>query len=338
MSSERNSARALVVHYSQSGDVAKTAETVSEAFLAEGIDVVRERLRPVDEFPFPWRRIGRFFNVMPECIYGLAGEIETPEFDADASYDVVVICYPVWFLAPSLPTVSFLRHEKSRVLENTNVVTFVVCRNMWTVASETMKRLLRKRGAVHRDNVAVTHQGPIWATFVSTPRLLLFGKRDRLWNIFPPGGIDEGAVERIRNLGTALAEQVRRGEPAEGAFLSGRGATEVEEKYLLPELIGSWVFRAWGAVLLGLGKIGGNWLRIPAVYLFVFTLVCLIVIGIPILFVFRILAYPILQPWMRKYVARLRRPSDGGQEIDPKKRNADPGGSRDAVSRASSPM
>lgn len=224
MSSERTSAKALVIHYSQSGDVAKTAETVSEVMQSHGVEVVRERLRPVHEFPFPWRRIGRFFNVMPECIYGLAGEIETPEFDADASYDVVVICYPVWFLAPSLPTVSFLRHEKSRVLDGANVVTFVVCRNMWTIASETMKRLLQQCGAVHRDNVAVTHQGPIWATFVSTPRLLLFGKRDRLWNLFPPGGIDDGAVARIRNLAGVLSEQISGGNSPEGAYLSGQGA------------------------------------------------------------------------------------------------------------------
>lgn len=326
MSSDHHQPNVLLVQFTQTGATSEIAEAFAEPLERHGVDVVREVITPRIPYPFPWRSVGRFFDVMPECVLARTPEIETPRFDPRRDYDLVVIFYQVWFLSPSLPILGFLNHPHAEVLRGKSVVTVVVSRNMWATAGEKMKRSLADRGAIHRDNISVTHQGPIWATFVTIPRLLLYGKRDRLWNLFPPPGIGAGQIRRMAGFGECLAPQLTScvghqapdsdaaeltpPAPPARPFFPGMDAAPVVERYLLPEFIGSYVFTFWAHVITTMGNLGGKWLRRFGTYCFVATLVCLIVVGIPILLVARIVMFPVLNPWIRKYAARLRQPSD----------------------------
>ena len=303
--------RVLVIEYTQTGATADLAEAFAAPLVSRGISVDRERIQARAEYPFPWKRIGRFFDVMPDCILGHAPEIETPDFDPQTEYDLIAIFYQVWFLAPSLPIQGFLKHPAAAVLRGRRVMTVVVSRNMWTVASEKLKRQLGELGARHRDNVSVTHQGPIWATFVTIPRLLLFGKRDRLWSIFPPPGLDSTQLDRLTTYGRIAADKLTDSQTeSDGPWLAGQHATHVEQRYVLPEIFGERVFRFWATVLIGLEKRVGRWARQLGIYCFVFSLVCLILLGIPILLIARVILFPIVQPWLKRRVALLQEPSD----------------------------
>lgn len=303
--------RVLLLYYTQTGATADTVEAFAGPLRERGIVADAVPLKPAVPYPFPWKSVGRFFDVMPECVTGQSCEIQDPEFDAEAGYDLVVLFYPVWFLSPCLATRGFLEHPSARVLRNRKVITVVVSRNMWTVASEKVKRLLAEAGARHCDNISVTHQGPVWATFITIPRLLLFGKRDRLWKVFPPPGLGETELGRLRTFGESLAEQLCSGGLEQpGPFFAGMGATGVQERYLLPELCGVRIFEFFAGWIQRLENLGGKWLRRLGIYCFVFTLVCLIVLGIPLLFVIKLALSPLIKPRMRKYVQRLREPSD----------------------------
>ncbi|MDZ4688783.1 MAG: hypothetical protein SH850_27225 [Planctomycetaceae bacterium] len=303
--------RVLAICYSQSGDAARCSEAFLAPLTAAGATVDVATLRPVPPYPFPWKSVRRFFDVMPDCVRGIAPAIEEPSFDADAPYDLVVVFYQVWFLAPSLPLVGFFNHPKSRVLAGRPTITVVVCRNMWMVAAAKVHRRLAELGARHLDNLVVTHQGPIWATFITTPRYLLFGRRDRLWNIFPEPGVGETELGRVRGFGEHLAGRLDQLAPDRTEpFFTGLQATRIEEKYILPELIGSRLFQCWAYLITAMGRIGGGWLRAVGVYLFVLTLVCGIVVGIPVLFVFRLLLYPLFRPVLRSYKESMEAPSE----------------------------
>ena len=83
-------------------------------------------------------------------------------------------------------------------------------------------------------NVVVTHQGPAWATFITTTRTLLTGKRDRLWGRFPPAGIAESDFDRLRSLGEAVARQFDAlAGPNGRPLLRGLGAVEVNRRYVI---------------------------------------------------------------------------------------------------------
>jgi hypothetical protein len=328
--------RVLAICYSQSGDAARCAEAFLTPLKAAGATVEVATLRPVPPYPFPWRSVRRFFDVMPDCIHGKASEIEAPSFDPDAPYDLVVLFYQVWFLSPSLPLVGFFNHPQSRVLQGRPTITVVVCRNMWLVAAAKVHRRLAELGAKHLDNLVVTHQGPIWATFVTTPRYLLFGRRDRLWNVFPEPGVGETELDRVRRFGEHLAGRLQQlGPERTQPFFTGLQAARIEDKYILPELIGGVLFRCSAWLISALDRLGGKWLRAVGVYLFVLVLVCGIVVGIPILFVFRLLLYPLLRPVLRGYKERMEAPSEplrSGGSKDCAVPNGSPvGGSRQAA-------
>jgi hypothetical protein len=304
--------RILLVYYSQSGDAGRVTEALTAALQAPGVELVVERLRPRADYPFPWRSVGRFFSILPDCHLGPVPELEPLAFDATARFDLVMLIYQVWFLMPSLPVQGFFRTEAARVLRDTKVMTISVSRNMWQSASEAMKALLRQAGARHIDNAALTHRGPAWATFITTPRALLYGKKERFWRIFPPAGLGDEEIARAARFGEAVAagqEKLRQPEPI--ALLSGLGAVRVNRRYLLPELAGWYAFRAWAHLLRWLGR-WGSAARLAGVYAFVVSLVVSILVGVPVIVVGRLLLYPLMRRWTAGYVRRLGEPSGEG--------------------------
>ncbi len=301
--------RVLLIYFSQSGDAAKVTDALAATLQGPGVEIDRECIRPVQPYPYPWGNVFRFFNVLPECQLGPAPAIQPVGFDVNGDYDLVVLVYQVWFLAPSLPIQGFLASPAAAVLKGRKVLTVSVSRNMWQSASETMKRLLGETGAVHIDNIVVTHQGPPWATFVTAPRLLLFGKKEPFWGIFPAAGIADQELDRVRRLGGVLRERAHLlKEPGPRPLLRGEGAVEVNRRYLIPELIGWYLFRGWAHVLKGLGRLGWP-VRYLGIALFMLFLVTVIVVGIPVVVVLTALLYPLVRQASAPYADRLAEPS-----------------------------
>jgi len=300
--------RILLIYYSQSGDAARVAQKLAETLRAPDSELVIERLRPREEYPFPWRRIGRFFEVLPECHLGPLPKLEPIQFDPDQRFDLIILVYQVWFLTPSLPVQSFLQAPAARVLRDRRVLTISVSRNMWHSASETMKVLLERCGARHHDNAALTHQGPAWATFITTPRALLFGKTSRFWG-FPPAGIAETELVRVSRFGEAIRRHLDDPHgPGDGPWLGGLGAVRVNRRYLIADWLGWYWFRAWAHFLKLLGRFGPLPRR-AGIYCFVGCLLFAIVVAIPLSMVVRVLLWPFMGRWTAAYVRRLEQPS-----------------------------
>lgn len=301
--------RVLVLCYSQTGDVRRMAETLTSPLIEAGVKLVWEELRPRVVYPSPWRSIHKFFNVMPECILQDPPEIEPPKFDPDQRFDLVIVAYQVWFLAPSLPVQGFFRSAHASVLQGAKVLTLSVSRDSWHNASETMKALLADADANHTDNVVVTYQGPPLATFITTPRAVLFGKRNRLFGIFPAAVVSPDDVDRVERLGHALVRKLDLlDKPGGASLLRGEDAVQVNRHYVVPELVGWYVFRFWARLIRGSGRIWSG-LRHMGVFLFSIFLVFMIITGIPLVFLGELL----IGPWFRRrisaYIARLKEPT-----------------------------
>ena len=302
--------RILLIYYSQSGEAGRVAETLATRLCDPEVELVMERLRPKQGYPFPWKNVGRFFAILPECHLGPLPELETPAFDPEQKFDLVILIYQVWFLAPSLPVQAFLKSRAARVLKGAKVMTVSVSRNMWQSASETMKQLLADAGARHIDNIVVTHQGPAWATFITTPRALLFGKKEGFWGIFPPAGLADAELARVARFGKAILDCRDRLHLPEGVpLLTGLGAVHIQHRYLIPERIGWYWFRGWGHLIRFLGRLG-TVPRVAGVYVFVVFLLFLIVIVMPLTMLGRLLLYPLIYKRLAAYVRRLQQPTE----------------------------
>ena len=300
--------RILVLHYSQTGQLTRAVQSMLSPLAGRtDVQIIWQNLEPVEAFPFPWGFL-RFFDTFPECVHLDPPPIRPVAFAPDARFDLVVLAYQVWFLSPSLPVTAFLKSAAAQALRNTPVITFIACRNMWLSAQEKVKDMLNDVGARHIDNVVLVDQGPAWATFITTPRWVLTGKKNGFWGIFPPAGVSETEIRAAARFGRALSESLPLLQSTTGPLLAGLGAVKVLPGYVTGEKIAHRSFRLWGALLRALGKPGDLGRRLVLVVYIVF-LVAMILTVMPLSIVVRALLRPLLRKRLDAEVARLEAPS-----------------------------
>jgi hypothetical protein len=290
--------RVLVVHFSQTGQLARVVRRlVSPLAAAADVRLTEEVLRPRAPYPFPWP-FWRFFDAMPETVLLEPPELEpfavSADQHADPQFDLIVLAYQVWFLAPSAPITAFLKSAAGRrLLQGRPVVTVIACRNMWLNAQETMKKLIHEAGGQLRDNVVFTDRAPTLATLITTPRWLLTGKRDSFLGL-PPAGIADSDIAGAERFGRALLAGLRAGtERQDAPLLAGLGAAQVDPRLIFSERAGRRVFAAWSRIVR-LGGKPGSPARLPLVALFCAYLVAVILTVVPLSLLVQRLLRPLL--------------------------------------------
>jgi len=299
--------RVLVVHFSQTGQLARIARRLASPLAGSGeIELVEEVLRPRTPYPFPWPLL-QFFDAMPEAVL-----LDPPVLEpigANGDFDLIVLAYQVWFLSPSGPTTAFLKSDEGkRLMRGRPVVTVIACRNMWLNAQETVKRLIQEAGGELRDNVVFTDRAPTLATLITTPRWLLTGTRDGFLGL-PPAGVADADIAGADRFGHALARALREGrEKGGGPMLGGLGAARVDPRLIFSERAGKRAFGAWSRIIR-LGGAPGSWLRLPLVVLFCLYLVAMILAVVPASLLLQRLLRPLLARRLELQKAYFEAPS-----------------------------
>ena len=182
--------KVLAIYYTQSGQLGEIVDHFTAPFLEAGVSVEKVSINLVRNYAFPWT-IDGFFSVMPDCVLDVPAELAPFELK-ETAYDLVILGYQAWFLSPSIPFNSLLRHPVLQaVLQNTPVITVTGARNMWLNAFVRVKKLVHATGARLVGNIALvdTHPNPV--SFVTIFPWLLHGKKDRYLNsCHPPGDSD----------------------------------------------------------------------------------------------------------------------------------------------------
>lgn len=297
--------RILYLNYTQAGDSAKVGQRFLEPLRAAGHEIVSQQIEPVEPYPFPWGSLNNMMQVFPECHFGGGKGIKPLTIANDEKFDLVILVYQIWFLAPSIPIQDFFRSPHVEILRGKKVITICVCRDMWHAGSQKMKELLVKAGAHQIDNIAVTFQGRPTATYITVPRMLTTGKRDRLWGIFPPAEIDDGQYERVHMLGEAVAQKLPAHEPdSREPMLKGLGAVKVYRDRVIPEVMGSRMYHDW-SWFVKYGPVPRKlMIFIFMIYLPLSITCCLPFIGLGCLLILPLLIWPV-----EKYSRKLAEPS-----------------------------
>jgi len=306
--------RVLVILYSQTGQLTRIVDSILEPLRQDsGIDVHVEHLRPVTPFPFPWTFFS-FLDVFPESAHLVPPQMHSLALTGDEDFDLVILPYQVWFLAPSQPMTGFLKGALAKkLLAGKPVVTVIGCRNMWLLAQEKMKDLLKACGARLIDNVALTDPSPTMVTLLTTPVWLLTGKRDLL-SALPPAGVDDASVVAARRFGLALCDALHSdAERGAAPLLAGLAAVDVDARLLFSEKMATRSFAVWGKLLRAVGE-PGQARRRPLLLLYVIFLVAIILTIVPVSLVVQAL----LRPFLLGRFAALKRvyeaPSGSGRE------------------------
>lgn len=300
----------LVVEYSQTGQLTAVLDSLLAPLQEPGSGVLvhREVLRPIPAYPFPWP-FWSFLDTFPETVAGDPPPLAPLSVGAGTAFDLVIIGFPVWFLSPPPPVTAFLRSEAGRrLVRGRPVVTVTACRNMWLMAQETMKQLLKDSGACHCDHVALVHRGSALATFITTPRWLLTGRKNAFWG-FAPAGVGEDEIRACGRFGLALREALasdaeQRHEP----MLRGLRACAVDPRLITSEQVGLRSFRLWSRILRRAGRPGAPLRRVLLAFYLVFLL-SLIITVVPLSMLVRAVLRPLLQRRLNSVQASFEQPS-----------------------------
>lgn len=169
-----------IVYYSQGGQTARAVEQL-EAIVRSSdhwqlvgrlnlgeLEAVRTR------FKTPWQPMD-FIQAQPAAF---AGEMELGAVDDAAvlAADVIVIAYPVWFMAPAIPISAWLKQLGGR-LRGKTIVSVSTCRQMWLGAQRMLRELVEQQGGFVLAHAALQDTSPSWGTMLSTPNFFLTGRR-----------------------------------------------------------------------------------------------------------------------------------------------------------------
>lgn len=267
--------KALILYYSQAGQTRTALEALAQGMGGDQACDIKE-IQPRVAFPFPWKMAG-FFRVFPQCVAGLGSEILPLNLNWD-DYDLVILGYQVWFLSPSLPMQGFLQSKAALGLKGKKIITVLTCRNLWQSASRRILEHLERLGAEHQGQITLCELSPVWASFVTTPRWMLTGRRGA-FAFFPPAGIEDREFAKLH----AKGQQIQRCWERDGEFRSITrefSPNRTELSFFLMDWIGYRFFKLWSLLILRLAPRQGLWQDLVLI-VFRLSLIVLILVVAP---------------------------------------------------------
>ncbi len=275
--------KVLVLYYSQTGQLKEIIDSVLAPIEKNAeVTVEYEALQPKNPYRFPWTAY-RFADVFPEAFAGIPCELEPLGCNPDNKYDLVILAYTVWYLAPSIPVNSFmLSPEAKRILNNRPVVTIIGCRNMWLLAQETIKRRIKDAGGRLTGNIVLTDRAGNLVGVLTIAVWMLTGVKDRFLNIFPKPGISDRDIREAGRFGDILRKALTGKTIAiEQDELNERGAVKVDPALLLMEKRISKVFNLWSVFIRRKGA-PGDLSRAGRIRAFIVYLITAVIVLAPL--------------------------------------------------------
>jgi len=201
--------KVLVIHYSQSGQLTEIVNNIALP-ISEGeatVDYYKVELEK--EFPFPWSKPA-FFDAFPESSLQKTSELKPiPTEILNKKYDLIILGYQVWYLSPSIPINSLLKsHEVKILFKNTPVVTVIGCRNMWIMAQEKVKRLLKDCDAKLVGNIALVDRHINHISVITIVHWMFTGVKKKYLGIFPKPGVSQKDINESGVFGGVISESL----------------------------------------------------------------------------------------------------------------------------------
>lgn len=215
----------LFIFFSFTNQTRRVASTMADVFRSHGWNIDEAAIVMADErysLPFPWRPFWRrLLGWIPPQLLDRRCTITVPPHitAASASYDLICIGSPTWWLLPALPISSFLHGESARrLLEGRPFAVFAVARAFWRLNAWRVAALGRRCGGRHIASRGFVFPGNQLQSFASLACHLRTGASPSRWWGLPlhPYGISPEALQAAGDFAFQLASypDIRPGDPA----------------------------------------------------------------------------------------------------------------------------
>ncbi len=270
----------LILYYSQTGQLFRIVDSIlKQVRRIPDVSIVFEELRPQPPYPFPWSAY-QFCDVFPESVAGDPCRLRPTVCDLDDDYDLIVLAYTVWYLAPSIPVMSFLQSpEAGRIFRNRPVLTVIGCRNMWLLAQERVKQKIVELGGRLAGNIVLGDRTNNLVGVLTIAVWMLTGRKERFLKVFPLPGISEEDIAAAERFGAPIASSLAADAVAlDQNELNDLGALQVQPSLLIMEKRISKIFTIWSRFIRQKGGPGSasRRKRVRAFMVYLITAVVLI--------------------------------------------------------------
>ncbi|RDI06734.1 hypothetical protein [Flavobacterium sp. AG291] len=280
----------LVIYFSQSGQLKEIADNIANPLIDDPeVNVVFYNIEMETPFPFPWNKES-FFDAFPESFMQIPAKLKpVPQAVLDIKYDLILFHYQVWFLSPSIPVNSFLKSpEAKQLLNNTPVVTISGSRNMWFLAQEKVKALLKQNGALLKGNIALVDRAGNLISVITIVEWMFSGKKEKHLGVFPLPGVSQNDIDDAVKFGNTINTALKSNDfDSLQLRLLDQEAVKVSPYLVAVDKKGNYVFSKWTKIITKRPDKRKKLLRIFVIYL-----VLAIWVISPIVYILHMLTYP----------------------------------------------
>jgi hypothetical protein len=260
----------LVIYYSQSGQLEAIARNIAKPLLnSNEIEVTFHEIQLENPFPFPWNK-DAFFDAFPESFLQIPAKLKPiPQEIVVKKYDLILLHYQVWYLTPSIPINSFLKNAEAKsIFNNTPVVTINGSRNMWVMAQEKIKILLKQNNAQLVGNIALVDRAPNLISVITIVEWMFSGKKKKYLGIFPLPGVSEKDINEASKFGEIirlnLIDNTLNNIQSQ---LINNGAVRISSYLVKVDKTANKIFTKWSNFIIAKKTTRKTWLKVFNLYL-----------------------------------------------------------------------
>ncbi|MBS7230385.1 dialkylresorcinol condensing enzyme DarA [Flavobacterium psychroterrae] len=280
----------LVIYYSQSGQLEEIARNIAKPFLnSEEINVTFHEIKLENPFPFPWDK-DSFFGAFPESFLQIPRELKpVSEAILNTKFDLVLFHYQVWYLSPSIPINSFLKsNDAKKILNDTPVITISGSRNMWIMAQEKIKNLLKDANAKLVGNVALVDRVGNLISVITIVEWMFSGVKKKYLGIFPLPGVSDKDIQESDKFGEVMFSALKDNNLNDlQPKLLAIGAVKISPYLVTVDRTANKIFNKWSNLIYKHQKNRKQLLKVFNVYLFL-----AIWLISPIVYILHLITYP----------------------------------------------
>jgi len=276
--------KVLVLFYSQSGQLKSVINKLIKPIEDNAMVCVDyQKIEPISEYTFPWK-LTTFFNIFPETVAMKGCKVKKLKLK-HKDYDLIILGYTIWYLTPSIPTIGFLNTDQAKeIFANKPVITVIACRNMWMIAHEKLKLILKNLQSTLITNIALIDQGKSLYTFVTMPRWMLTGKKNKFW-FFPQAGISNTDLEQLDHIGKVVVKVLISNKIQTSKLLENLNQIEINQALLNTERRANKIFQTYSRFILKFGRMAFT--RALLLSILIFLLPIAIILFVPITYLIK---------------------------------------------------
>lgn len=266
----------LVVYYTQTGQQKEILDNILLPLKKdEDVKITFHQIQPKEDYPFPWDNVS-FFDAFPESFLQIPCELKPiPNEILSQDFDLIILGYQVWYLSPSIPVNSFLKSDEGKkLILNKPIITIIGCRNMWVMAQEKTKKLLKEANASLVGNIALVDRHINHVSLITIVHWMMKGKKDSYLGIFPKPGVSDKDISNSSRFGIPILNHLKSGNYENlQTELIKLNAVKIKPLLVFIDKRGNFIFSKWSKKIRqkGLPKDPKRqpWLKAFYVYLWI---------------------------------------------------------------------